>query len=79
LYRSLPPVEFVGQRCDAFDQRAGLGCRQSRQAPKRGDDRKRSFDHRPRDQFLRPIAQERLSLGAEASNSRKACTRGRKD
>lgn len=58
----LPPVEFAGQRRDAFDQRAGLGRRKPRQVGKRGDDRKRSAAYRPRNQLPRPVAQERVSF-----------------
>jgi hypothetical protein len=61
---SLPPVELAGQRRDRLDQRPRARRGEAGQALQRSNDRKRASDDRPRDQVLRPIAKELLSLRA---------------
>jgi hypothetical protein len=61
---ALPPIEFIGERCDGLDK--GLRPRrgEARQTSQRGDDGKRAGRLRTRHQFLRPVAKESFSLRA---------------
>jgi hypothetical protein len=60
----LSPLEIAGQRRDGLNQRPGMGRREVLEAFERIDDGKRARDYRPRDQFARPVAEERGSLRA---------------